>query len=216
MGYKIAIDGPAGAGKGYLAKEISKKLNMLYIDTGAMYRAFGLYVIKNHINLKDEKAVLNALSKCHIDLKAKDGDDKVYVYINEEDVSDEIRTEEAGMQASRVSALPAVRYDMVDRQRKMGATQDIVMEGRDIASNVFKDADVKIFLTASVEVRAARRLIDLQKKQIDTTLEKTIEDIKERDRLDYTKLIAPLIKTEDSIELDTTNMTERIKHYKKL
>jgi len=207
MGYKIAIDGPAGAGKGYLAKELSKKLELLYVDTGAMYRAFGLYVMRNSIDLENEYQILDALAKCDIELKVQEGDDKVYVYLNGEDVSEEIRNESAGMMAVKVSTIKLVRYDMVERQRELGRTQDIVMEGRDITSNVFPDADVKIYLTATTETRAARRLIDLKEKGIETNIEELIEEIKKRDQADYTKPISPLIKTEDAIEVDTTNMT---------
>lgn len=206
MSYKIAIDGPAGAGKGYLAKEISKRLNILYIDTGAMYRAFGLYAVENNINLEDEESTREALKSCDISLK--NTDDKVLVYMNGRDVSDTIRTEQVGMMASIVSGIPVVRQDMVERQRKMGEKESVIMEGRDIGSVVFKDADIKIFLTADICERAKRRLKDLLEKGINTDLDSVIADIEKRDYADINKKISPLIKTEDAIELDNTNMSK--------
>lgn len=205
MSYKIAIDGPAGAGKGYVAKTISKILGIIYIDTGAMYRAFGLYVNQNNIDLQDEGSVEKALTNCNISFKYSG--DKLSVYLNGVDVEDNIRTEEAGMMASKVSSIKSVRQDMVRRQREMGKEYSVIMEGRDIGSVVFPDAEVKIYLTADVTERAKRRLIDLKAKGLEITLEEVIEDIKKRDEADINKPISPLIKTEDAIEIDTTNMT---------
>lgn len=205
MSYKVAIDGPAGAGKGYVAKTISKILGIVYIDTGAMYRAFGLYVNQNNIDLQDEGSVENALANCNIYFKYVE--DKLSVYLNGVDVEDDIRTEEAGMMASKVSSIKSVRQDMVRRQREMGKEYSVIMEGRDIGSVVFPDAEVKIYLTADVTERAKRRLIDLKAKGLEITLEEVIEDIKKRDEADINKPISPLIKTEDAIEIDTTNMT---------
>lgn len=206
MGYKIAIDGPAGAGKSYLAKEISKKLNILYIDTGAMYRAFGVYVSENKINLEDTDQVERALNKCNIYFK--NINDENLVYMNSEEVTKKIRTEQAAMMASEVSAINVVRQDMIKRQRKMGEMENVIMEGRDIGSVVFKEADLKIHLTADINKRAKRRLNDLLEKGIKTNVDKVIADIQKRDYADINKKISPLIKTKDSIEIDTTNMSK--------
>lgn len=206
MSYKIAIDGPAGAGKGYVAKTISKILGIIYIDTGAMYRTFGLYVNQEGIDLQDEASVEKALANCNISFKY--AGDKLSVYLNGVDVEENIRTEEAGMMASKVSSIKSVRQDMVRRQREMGKEYSVIMEGRDIGSVVFPDAEVKIYLTADVTERAKRRLIDLNAKGLGITLEEVIEDIKKRDEADINKPISPLIKTEDAVEVDTTNMTK--------
>lgn len=205
MGYKIAIDGPSGAGKGYLAKALSKRLNIIYIDTGAMYRAFGLFVIRHNINLENNEETIKALANCNIEFK--DIEEKLHVYLNKEDVTDKIRTEAAGMMASKVSTVTLVRFDMVKRQREMGSKLDVVMEGRDIGSVVFKDADVKIYLDATIEIRAKRRLLELQAKGMDVTLEKTKEEMQKRDEADINKPISPLVRAEDAIYVDASNMT---------
>lgn len=205
MGYKIAIDGPSGAGKGYLAKALSKRLNIIYIDTGAMYRAFGLFVIRHNINLENNEETIKALTNCNIEFK--DIEEKLHVYLNKEDVTDKIRTEAAGMMASKVSTVTLVRFDMVKRQREMGSKLDVVMEGRDIGSVVFKDADVKIYLDATIEIRAKRRLLELQAKGMDVTLEKTKEEMQKRDEADINKPISPLVRAEDAIYVDASNMT---------
>lgn len=205
MGYKIAIDGPAGAGKGYVAKSLSQKLNITYIDTGAMYRAFGYYVTKNEIDLNNEKQVKDALDDCNITFEYIDN--KPNVLLNNENIENKIRNEETGMVASKVSAIRLVREAMVQKQRKMTEKYSVVMEGRDIGSIVFPDAEIKIFLTASVEERAKRRYLDLKVKNPYIKLEEVVEDIKKRDYMDINKPISPLVKTEDAVEVDTTNMT---------
>lgn len=204
MGYKIAIDGPAGAGKGYVAKCLSQKLNIIYIDTGAMYRAFGYYVTLNNIDLKNESEVENALKNCNISFEYIEG--KPNIILNNENVESKIRTEEAGMMASKVSSIKIVRQTMVEKQREMAKKYSIVMEGRDIGSVVFPDAEVKIFLTASSEERAQRRYLDLKDNKPNITLEEVKEDIKKRDYMDINKPISPLVKVEDAILVDTTNM----------
>lgn len=206
MGYKIAIDGPAGAGKGYVAREVSKKLGIINIDTGAMYRAFALYIMKNNIDINDEIKINNVLEKVNIDLLFEK--DCCKVILNGEDVSLEIRTEEVATMASQISCIPLVRNHMINLQRQMAENKNVVMEGRDIGSVVLKDADVKIFLTASVEERAKRRYIEYIEKGIECSMEKVIEYIKHRDELDIKKEVSPLIKTKDMIEIDTTNLTK--------
>lgn len=210
--YIIAIDGPSAAGKSCLSKEISDRLNIVYIDTGAMYRAVALYFIENEVNGKDEKQVAEALE--NIDIKFERIDSKLRVFLNNEDISDKIRTEEIGMMASKVSAIPAVRYDMVDRQRKLSENYSVILDGRDIGSVVFPNADLKIYLSASEEERAKRRLIDLQQKGIETTFEEVLEDIKKRDYNDINKPISPLVKTADAVFIDTTKMTREDVIYK--
>ena len=207
MGYKIAIDGPSGTGKGYVAREISKKLGILNIDTGAMYRAFALYCMENNVDLSSQAKINEALRNVKIHFEY--GEDVVKVFLNNRDVSSEIRTEQIGLYASKVSSIIPVRRDMVERQRALAGTQNVLMEGRDIGSVVFPDAELKIFLTADADVRANRRYKDLVLKNKDITLEEVREDIKRRDEQDLTKAISPLIKTEDMIELDTTNLSKQ-------
>ena len=203
--YIIAIDGPSAAGKSCLSKEISDKLNIVYIDTGAMYRAVALYFVQNNINVEDKIEVEKALE--NINIKFERIESKLRVFLNGKDISDEIRTEQIGMIASKVSAIPSVRYDMVDRQRKLANDDSVILDGRDIGSVVFPNADLKIYLTASEEERAKRRLIDLEQKGIETSFEEVLEDIKKRDYNDINKPISPLVKTEDAVLIDTTNMT---------
>lgn len=203
--YIIAIDGPSAAGKSCLSKEISDRLNIVYIDTGAMYRAVALYFMQNNINIGSEEEVKKALEK--IDIKFERVDAKLRVFLNGKDISDEIRTEKIGMMASKVSAVPAVRYDMVERQRKLGENYSVILDGRDIGSVVFPNADLKVYLTASEEERAKRRLIDLEQKGIDTSFEEVLKDIKKRDYNDINKPISPLVKTDDAVLIDTTEMT---------
>lgn len=206
MGYKITIDGPSGSGKGFLASEISKKLGILNIDTGAMYRAFSLYCLEKNIDFASDEEILNALENTEITFK--EDFECLRVYLNGEDVSSKIRTEEIGMLASKVSGILLVRKYMVEKQRNIAGKENVIMEGRDIGSVVFPDADLKIFLTANPEIRAKRRLNDLLKKGKNVTYDEVLEDIKRRDESDITKKISPLIKTEDMIEIDTTFLTK--------
>lgn len=207
MGYKISIDGPSGSGKGFLASTVAKKIGYLYIDTGAMYRAFGLYVSRNNIDLNDEEKIKEAMNKVSIDF-TYDENNNLRTYLNGQDVSDEIRTEQVGMLASVVSAVPYVRHDMIERQRKLAGKSNVIMEGRDIGSVVFKDAELKIFLTASIEERAKRRFQDLLDKGRKVTYGEVLEIMKKRDEQDLTKEISPLVKTDDMIEIDTTFMSK--------
>lgn len=206
MGYKISIDGPSGAGKGCVAKGLSERLDVLNIDTGAMYRTLALYCIETGINVDEEKDVVNILKDVHIYLKNENG--LVKVFLNDIDVSSKIRTEKVGLVAAKVSSILDVREYMREKQRAMAGTQNVVAEGRDIGSVVFPDAELKIFLTAEVETRAQRRYKDMLEKNKETTYDEVLEYIKQRDELDRTRKISPLIKTEDMVEIDNTNMSK--------
>lgn len=205
MGYKIAIDGPAGAGKGYVAKKISEILNIMYVDTGAMYRAFGYYVTQNNIDLKDREQLKQALNNCNISFEKVNS--KYNVILNGENIESKIRTPLASKMVLQVSPIEQVRISMVEKQREMAKEQSVIMEGRDIASVVFPDADVKIFLTASINERAKRRYLDFKINNPNVKLEEVIEEIKRRDEIDTTREVSPLVKVKDAIEVDTTKMT---------
>jgi len=196
----IAIDGPSAAGKSTLAKLLAKDMGIDYIDTGAMYRAIALKIVKNGIDAEDEKALEKLLAETDIDL------DGSKVYLDGEDVSDKIRTNEISMQASRFSSIPAVREKLVALQRQMGERKSVVMDGRDIGSNVFPNADYKFFVTASPEVRAERRRIELSEKGEDVPFEDLLADIKKRDWDDSHRELNPLIQTEDAILIVTDNI----------
>ena len=206
MGYKITIDGPSGAGKGCVAKGLSERLDVLNIDTGAMYRTLALYCIENNVNIDDEREVANILKD--VDIYLKNEDSAVKVFLNDVDVSVKIRTEQVGLVAAKVAHIIPVREYMREKQRDIAGSQNVVAEGRDIGSVVFPDAELKIFLTATVETRAERRYKDMLEKNKETTYEEVLEYIKERDELDRTRKISPLIKTEDMIEIDNTNMSK--------
>ena len=196
----IAIDGPSAAGKSTLAKLLANDLGIDYIDTGAMYRAIALKIVRNEIDAQDEKALEKLLSETDIDL------DGSKVFLDGEDVSDKIRTNEISMQASRFSSIPAVRQKLVALQRQMGERKSVVMDGRDIGSNVFPNADYKFFVTASPEVRAERRRIELSEKGEDVPFEDLLADIKKRDWDDSHRELNPLIQTEDAIVIVTDNI----------
>jgi cytidylate kinase len=199
----IAIDGPAGAGKSTVAKGLAVRLGFLYIDTGAMYRAVALWALRTDTQLTDMHRLEQLALASHIELT--DGGKRVM--LNGEDITESIRTQELSDAASKVSAVPAVRRALVEKQREMGARQSAVMEGRDIGTNVFPDAQVKIYLDASVEVRAARRLSDLKAKQVDTSLDQVAREIRERDLRDSTRGEAPLRQAEDAAYIDTSNLS---------
>ena len=187
----VAIDGPAGAGKSSIARELAAELGFIYVDTGALYRAIALY-IQQH-NLCNKQDIIRQLPK--IDLK-----------INGEDVTDDIRTPEISMLASKVSAIPEVRDFLFDLQQKIAKEHHVIMDGRDIGTVVLPDADLKIFLTASPEERASRRYLELQEKPDAPTYEQILQDIKKRDYQDTHREIAPLRQAEDAVLIDTTNM----------
>lgn len=197
----VAVDGPAGAGKSSVARIVAEKLGLTYIDTGAMYRAVALCMVKNGIDIKDLNGIENILNFIDIDLK--DGK----VYLNGEDVSLAIREQEISRLSSPVSAIPQVRKRLVEMQRKMAEETSVIMDGRDIGTNVLKDADVKIFLTASCEVRAKRRYNELKAKGYDVKLETIMQDIKIRDAADSNREVDPLRVAPDAVIVDTTDMS---------
>ena len=197
--YKIAIDGPAGVGKSSTAKIVAKKLSFIYVDTGAMYRAVGVYCIKNNLQPED---VVPHLDNINIEIKYEDETQKVY--LNGEDVTKEIRTPEGSIYASKVAVIKEVRVKLVSMQQKMGETTNVVMDGRDIGNRVFPDADVKIFLTASCEERAKRRYEELNKT---VPYDEILEDIKFRDHNDSTREIDPLRHASDAVLIDNSDLT---------
>ncbi len=198
----VAIDGPVGSGKSTVARRAAEQLGYLYLDTGAMYRAVGLLATEAGVPLDDETAVLGVAEAVELRFDAAGR-----LHVDGRDVGDAIRTLEMGTAASRVSALPAVRALLVERQRSLGAGADIVMEGRDIGTNVFPDAAVKIYLTARPEVRAARRADELWAKGDEVDPGEVLEAVVERDRRDTERAVAPLRRAEDAVELDTSEMT---------
>lgn len=198
---RVAIDGPSGAGKSTIAKAVAKKMGIDYIDTGAMYRAVGYKTKISGVNYEDSVAMQAMLE--HTDIDFSDGN----IILDGKIVNDEIRTNEMSMMASKVSALPAVREKLVELQRKMGQTKSIIMDGRDIGTNVLTDAEFKFFMTASAEERADRRYKELIEKGQQVQYDQILEDIKQRDHNDMTRALNPLRKAEDAIELDTTGMS---------
>ncbi|MBO4897085.1 MAG: (d)CMP kinase [Clostridia bacterium] len=201
----IAIDGPAGAGKSTISKEISKEMHYLYIDTGAMFRAVAYYVLSHGGDTESSKSVNSMLDDIDIDLRQKDG--AITVYLNGEDVSSLIRTPEVSRGASDVGTIPEVREKLLQMQRKIASEQSVVMDGRDIGSHVLPNAQVKIFLTADVAIRARRRLAELVQKGENVTFDEVLKDMKFRDKNDSERAIAPLCKADDAIEIDTTHLT---------
>ena len=200
----VAIDGPSGAGKSTLAKRLAKELGYLYVDTGAMYRSIGLFALRKGVDPKDEAAVTALLPQIQIELRYVDGAQRVLLC--GEDVSEAIRAEEVGMATSAVSAHPPVRAFLLELQRGMARTHDILMDGRDIGTVILPNASVKIFLTASAEARATRRFRDLQEKGVDTDFETVLEDIRRRDYQDSHRATAPLRQAEDAVLVDTSEM----------
>ncbi len=197
----IAVDGPAGAGKSTIAKIIAKNLNINYIDTGAMYRAITYKCLKNNIDINKEEEVSKLAKNTEIDFKDNN------IYLDGKILTDEIRTMQVSNNVSNVAKIKDVRHLMVDVQRKIGKRSSVILDGRDIGSYVFPDADYKFFLIATPEERGQRRFIELSKKGYETTLEEIIQDIIKRDKIDSNREFAPLVKAEDAIEIDTTGKT---------
>lgn len=194
----IAVDGPAGAGKSTIAKLIADKLNINYIDTGAMYRAITYKCLQNNIDINNEKEVINIAKDCEIDFRDNN------IYLNGEILKDEIRTMEVSNNVSNVAKIKEVRYLMVDIQRNIGKINSVILDGRDIGSYVFPNADYKFFLVATPEERGKRRYKELVNKGYDVNLEEIINDIIKRDDIDSNREFAPLVKADDAIEIDTT------------
>lgn len=199
--FRIAIDGPSGAGKSTIAKAVASRLGIDYIDTGAMYRAVGYKMDRDKVPFESGEALNAMLADTDIDFVSGD------IVLDGQVVNDLIRTPEVSMLASQCSQIPEVREKLVEIQRGMGARKSVIMDGRDIGTNVLKDAEYKIYLTASAEERANRRFKELQEKGEDQSYEEVLADIKARDHNDMTRELNPLRKADDAIEVDSTSMT---------
>ncbi|MBR1635144.1 MAG: (d)CMP kinase [Lachnospiraceae bacterium] len=204
MAINIAIDGPAGAGKSTIAKGLAKRLGFVYVDTGAMYRTLALYFVENGIALDDEAAIEAALPAVSVRIAYQDGTQ--HIFLNDRDVSGEIRREEIGNAASATSGYPEVRKKLLALQRDLAAESDCIMDGRDIGSFVLPDAQVKIYLTASVVTRAKRRFDELAEKGESPKLSEIEADIAKRDEQDMNRAVSPLVQAEDAVYLDTSAM----------
>lgn len=205
MSYNIAVDGPAGAGKSTIARAVAKKLNIIYVDTGAMYRGMGLYMLRQGIDPEDEQAVIAHCEEADITLGYEDG--AQVVYLNGENVNAYIRTEEVGTATSRISVLAPVRRRITALQQELAASADCIMDGRDIGTCVLPHADVKIYLTASSAVRARRRYDELTAKDQQCDLAQIQADMEERDYRDMHREVSPLRQAQDAILVDSSDMT---------
>ncbi|MDO4547351.1 MAG: (d)CMP kinase [Clostridia bacterium] len=203
--FSVAIDGPAGAGKSTIASTIARKFNCLNLDTGAMYRAAAIWLTERDVDVYDSEAVGRLAGEIDIDVKYVSGVQRVYV--SGRDVTDELRSDEISMLASACSKYPEIRSRLVDMQRQMAKDMRVVMDGRDIGTKVLPDASVKIYLVASVEARAKRRLKQLLEKGIDATYERVLADMIKRDHDDSTREFSPLEKAQDAVALDTTSLS---------
>lgn len=204
MGYNIAIDGPAGAGKSTIAKLVAKELGFIYVDTGAMYRGLAVHFLKKGIVPGEVEKIEAACEDAKVELGYENGVQQVY--LNGENITSQLREEAVGNVASVSSALPAVRAKLLDLQRNLAKEKDVVMDGRDIGTNVLPNADVKVYLTASVECRAMRRFKELEEKGEACDFEQIRQDIQERDERDMTREIAPLKQAEDATLIDSSEM----------
>lgn len=202
----VAIDGPAGAGKSTISRKAASELGYIYIDTGALYRTVGLNALRLGADIQNDEAVISTLTdELKVELRFVDGEQRMF--LNDEDVSSEIRTPEASMAASRVSAVPKVREYLFDLQKELARNNNCIMDGRDIGTVVLPDADVKIFLTASPEARAERRYKELTEKGMDVKLEDVLADMVKRDYDDSHRAIAPLKQADDAVLCDTSSLT---------
>lgn len=205
MSYSIAIDGPAGAGKSTIARRVAKALSFIYVDTGAMYRAMGLYFLNRKIDPADTAAIEAAVQDVDVSIRYENGEQQVY--LNGENVTGQIRREEVGNMASRTSVNGKVREKLVQLQQQLASRENVVMDGRDIGTCVLPDATVKIYLTASVQERARRRYLELKEKGQEESLKKIEEDIRDRDHRDMTREISPLRQARDAVLVDASHMT---------
>lgn len=204
MAHSIAIDGPAGAGKSTIAKAVAKKLEYIYVDTGAMYRAMAIYFIKNNINSTDEDAINQACETVHITIEYLNGEQQVI--LNGENITGILRNEEVGKMASKTSIYASVRNKLVELQRELAKTTDVIMDGRDIGTTVLPNANVKIYLTASVEARAARRFKELKEKGENSDFDVIKSDIENRDYQDMNRENSPLRQAVDAVLVDSSNI----------
>lgn len=205
MGYQVAIDGPAGAGKSTIAKLVAKEKGFIYVDTGAMYRALAVYFLDQEIRAEDTDKIIRAVGQAEVKIRYEEGLQQVY--LNGVNVTGRLREEAVGNMASKSSAIPEVRAKLLDLQRGLAQEEDVVMDGRDIGTCVLPEADVKVFLTASVETRARRRYDELQEKGVSCDLEEIKADIRERDERDMTRETAPLRQADDAVLIDSSDMT---------
>ena len=205
MGYSVAIDGPAGAGKSTIAKKVAKEKDFIYIDTGAMFRAMAVYFLRCGIAADDHEKISEAVKDVNVTISYVNGEQQVF--LNGENVTGQLRTEEVGNMASASSVNGDVRKKLLELQRKLAATANVVMDGRDIGTVVLPNADVKVYLTASVEVRAQRRYKELIEKGLSADIEQIKKDIEERDYRDMNRDIAPLRQAEDAVLVDSSYMT---------
>lgn len=205
MGYQVAIDGPAGAGKSTIAKLVAKEKGFIYVDTGAMYRALAVYFLDQGIRAEDTDKIIRAVGQAEVKIRYEEGLQQVY--LNGVNVTGRLREEAVGNMASKSSAIPEVRAKLLDLQRGLAQEEDVVMDGRDIGTCVLPEADVKVFLTASVETRARRRYDELREKGVSCDLEEIKADIRERDERDMTRETAPLRQADDAVLIDSSDMT---------
>lgn len=205
MGYNIAIDGPAGAGKSTIAKRVAKELGYVYVDTGAMYRALAVFFLKKGLKPEDTEKIAEVCKGAEVSIGYEDGVQQVY--LNGENVTSLLREETVGNMASVSSAIKEVRAQLLELQRELARTKNVVMDGRDIGTNILPNADVKVYLTASVETRAKRRFLELKKKGITCDLQEIAHDIQERDTRDMNREIAPLRQAVDAVYVDSSDMT---------
>jgi len=205
MGYNVAIDGPAGAGKSTVAKRVAKELGYVYVDTGAMYRALAVFFLKQGLKPEDTEKIAEVCKNAVVSIGYENGTQQVY--LNGENVTGQLREEAVGNMASVSSAIGEVRAQLLELQRELARTRDVVMDGRDIGTNILPNADVKVYLTASVETRAKRRYLELQEKGVSCNLQEIMHDIEERDTRDMSREIAPLKQAEDAVFLDSSDMT---------
>ncbi|MBE6530213.1 MAG: (d)CMP kinase [Ruminococcaceae bacterium] len=206
MSFQIALDGPSGAGKSTVAKALAAKMNLIYVDTGALYRAIGLYTQRKGVDPRNAVGVENLLPEISLELRY-DADGTQQVYLNGEATGNQIRTPEISMYASAVSAIPAVRAFLLDTQRRIAEKNDVVMDGRDIGTVILPNANVKIFLTANDECRAKRRWLELKEKGMEPSYESVLEDMRRRDHNDSTRTIAPAVAAPDAVLLDSSDLT---------
>lgn len=205
MGYNIAIDGPAGAGKSTIAKLVAKEKGYIYVDTGAMYRGLAIHFLKKGIQPDEKEKIIDACKDAEVSIGYEDGAQQIY--LNGENITSMLREEAVGNMASISSAIPEVRAKLLDLQRNLAKEKDVVMDGRDIGTHVLPNADVKIYLTASVECRANRRFKELTEKGIECNYDEIAQDIQERDTRDMNREIAPLKKADDAVLVDSSDMT---------
>ena len=205
MGYNVAIDGPAGAGKSTIAKLVAKEKGYIYVDTGAMYRGLAIHFLDKGIQPQETEKVIEACKDAEVTIAYEDA--VQHVYLNGKDISSRLRNEEVGNMASVTSAIPEVRKKLLELQQNLAKTQNVIMDGRDIGTTVFPDAELKIFVTATPEIRAQRRYDELKAKGQEASFDEILENVKQRDYIDQNREVSPLRKADDALLLDNTDMT---------